>query len=208
MLNIVVFISGGGTNLQALIDACACGEIKNGRIRAILSSRAGAYGLARAKQAGIESFTLPRKAYPSADDYCAALSALLRPLKPDLLVLAGFLCVLTPAFCDEYQHRILNVHPALIPAFCGDGFYGLRVHEQALQRGVKVTGATVHFVDAVTDGGPIVLQQAVPVLDGDTAETLQRRVMEQAEWQLLPQAVDLFCRGKLQLDGTRVTILP
>ncbi len=206
MLNIVVLVSGGGTNLQALIDAQADGRLTGGRICAVVSSREGAYALERAKKAGIPAFTLPRRQFDTAESFCCALDALLEPLNPSLLVHAGFLCILDEAFCRKYENRMLNVHPSLIPAFCGQGMYGLRVHEAALRYGVKVTGATVHFVTAEPDGGPIVLQKAVNVLPGDTPETLQRRVMEQCEHQILPRAVSLFCQGRLAVHGRDVTI--
>ncbi len=207
MVNIVVLVSGGGTNLQALIDAERSGQIQNGRITAVVSSRPDVYALQRAKSAGIEAHVLERRAFPSAAEYCARLIQLLDSLDAGLVVLAGFMTVLTPDVIQKYQNRIINVHPALIPSFCGDGYYGLRVHQAALDRGVKLTGATVHFVNEQTDGGPIVLQQAVPVLSGDTPESLQRRVMEMAEWKLLPRAVSLFCDGKLVISGQTVEII-
>ncbi len=195
---VVVLVSGGGTNLQALIDAQSRGDIKNGVIAGVISSKAGAFALERAKKAGIPAATLPRGGYSSREDYDLALLAELRKLQADLVVLAGFLCILGDAVIQAYDRRIINVHPSLIPSFCGDGFYGLKVHEEALRYGVKVTGATVHFVNQVTDGGQILLQKAVSVEAGDTPETLQRRVMEQAEWELLPKAVSLFCEGKIK----------
>nr|WP_283243680.1 phosphoribosylglycinamide formyltransferase [Feifania hominis] len=200
-------VSGGGTNLQALIDAERRGEIRGGELALVVSSSAGAYALERAAQAGIEAVTLPRREYAARGDYDRALIALLQSRGIGLVVLAGFLCVLGPEMVAAYRNRILNIHPSLIPAFCGDGFYGLRVHERALAAGVKVTGATVHFVSEITDGGPIVLQQAVAVREDDTAESLQQRVMREAEWKLLPRAVSLFCEGRIAVDGNRTTIL-
>lgn len=208
MTRIAVLVSGGGTNLQALIDAQRRGEIKGGRIRAVISSSADAFALQRAEQAGIPGYVVCRKDYPSNRDMTRALTQLLRELQIDLVVLAGFLYVLTEELVDAYPNAIINVHPALIPSFCGEGAYGLHVHEQALAYGVKLSGATVHFVNEACDGGPIILQKAVPVEDDDTPQTLQRRIMEQAEWQLLPQAVSLFCQGRLQVEGRRVRILP
>lgn len=206
MLNIAVLVSGGGTNLQALIDAEKAGKIENGRISVVVASKPGVYALERARNAGIEGVVLARKDFESVDDYSAALEKLLREKKTDLIVLAGFMTITNAAFTKAFENRIINVHPALIPSFCGKGYYGLHVHEAALARGVKVSGATVHFVNEVCDGGPIILQKAVPVEPGDTPETLQRRIMEQAEWQLLPEAVSLFCAGRLSVDGAVVTI--
>lgn len=206
MLNIAVLVSGGGTNLQALIDAEKAGKIENGRISVVVASKPGVYALERAKNAGIEGVVLARKDFESVDDYSAALEKLLWEKKTDLIVLAGFMTITNAAFTKAFENRIINVHPALIPSFCGKGYYGLHVHEAALARGVKLSGATVHFVNEVCDGGPIILQKAVPVEPGDTPETLQRRVMEQAEWQLLPEAVSLFCAGRLSVNGAVVTI--
>ena len=206
MLNIAVLVSGGGTNLQALIDAEKAGKIENGRISVVVASKPGVYALERAKNVGIEGVVLARKDFDSVDDYSAALEKLLKEKKTDLIVLAGFMTITNAAFTKAFENRIINVHPALIPSFCGKGYYGLHVHEAALARGVKVSGATVHFVNEVCDGGPIILQKAVPVEPGDTPETLQRRIMEQAEWQLLPEAVSLFCAGRLSVDGAVVTI--
>ena len=206
MLNIAVLVSGGGTNLQALIDAEKAGKIENGRISVVVASKPGVYALERARNAGIEGVVLAHKDFDSVDDYSAALEKLLKEKKTDLIVLAGFMTITNAAFTKAFENRIINVHPALIPSFCGKGYYGLHVHEAALARGVKVSGATVHFVNEVCDGGPIILQKAVPVEPGDTPETLQRRIMEQAEWQLLPEAVSLFCAGRLSVDGAVVTI--
>ena len=188
---IAVFVSGGGTNLQALLDARATGKLSAGEIVLVLSSRADAYALTRAEKAGVPTVVCSRKALGSQDAFENAINAALSAHNIDLIVLAGFMSILSKSFTDAWPERILNVHPALIPSFCGQGFYGLRVHEAALARGVKVTGATVHFVNEIPDGGRILLQKAVSIEDGDTPETLQRRVMEQAEWLLLPQAVQM-----------------
>ena len=206
MLNSAVLVSGGATIRRALIDAQKAGKIENGRISVVVASKPGVYALERARNAGIEDVVLARKDFESVDDYSAALEKLLKEKKTDLIVLAGFMTITNAAFTKAFENRIINVHPALIPSFCGKGYYGLHVHEAALARGVKVSGATVHFVNEVCDGGPIILQKAVPVEPGDTPETLQRRIMEQAEWQLLPEAVSLFCAGRLSVDGAVVTI--
>lgn len=194
MVKIGVLVSGGGTNLQALLDARKRGEIPDGEIGLVIASRKKAYALERAKMAGVPALALPRRDYESPADYDAALLTALQEAGVELVVLAGFLCVLGEKMLKGYEGRIVNVHPSLIPAFCGDGFYGLHVHEAALERGVKVTGATVHLVNEVTDGGPILLQKAVEVLESDTPESLQKRVMEQAEWVLLPKAVSMLCQ--------------
>ncbi len=204
MVNIAVFVSGGGTNLQALIDAQQAGKIEDGSISLVVSSKDGAYALERAAKAGIPSTVVRRKDYPSPEEYGGALSNLLHEKEIGLVVLAGFLTVLPDGFCREFENRIINVHPSLIPSFCGEGFYGLRVHEAALAKGVKVSGATVHFVSEVVDGGAIIAQKAVDVEPGDTPQTLQRRIMEQAEWVLLPQAVSDFCAGRLEMEGSTV----
>ena len=208
MKRIAVLVSGGGTNLQALLDAQARGELGGGSITAVISSSPGAYALERAAKAGVPGYVLARKDFPDSRAMTRAITEKLRALDIDLVVLAGFLHILTEEITLAYPNAILNVHPALIPSFCGKGAYGLHVHELALTYGVKVTGATVHFVSAEPDGGPIVLQKAVEILDGDTPEILQRRVMEQAEWQLLPRAVRLFCQDRLAVDGREVHILP
>ena len=208
MVKIAVLVSGGGTNLQALIDAQARGEIKNGQITLVIASKPGVYALERAEKAGIPSCVIARKDFDSAQAMTVALVEKLRAEGIGLVVLAGFMTIITGEMVEAYPNAILNVHPALIPSFCGQGFYGLHVHEKALEYGVKVSGATVHFVSEECDGGPIVLQKAVEVLDGDTPEALQRRIMEQAEWVLLPQAVSLFCQGRLKVQGRRVKILP
>ncbi len=201
MLNIAVLVSGGGTNLQALIDAQQRGEIPQGRIALVLASKPGVYALERAKQAGIPSDVLVRREFPTQEAYDEALIGKLEAAGTDLVILAGFLTIISETVVNRFENRIINVHPSLIPSFCGEGFYGLRVHEEALRRGVKVTGATVHFVNNVCDGGPIILQRAVEVRDGDTSETLQRRVMEEAEWKLLPKAAALFCEGRLSVEN-------
>lgn len=207
MVRIAVLVSGGGTNLQALIDAQSRGELKNGRIAAVLSSRPDAYALDRAARAGIPGYVVARKDFASNREMTVALVDKLRELNIGLVVLAGFLHILTGEMVAAFPNAILNVHPALIPSFCGAGYYGLHVHEAALAYGVKLTGATVHFVNEEPDGGPIVLQRAVEILEGDTPEVLQRRVMEQAEWHILPQAVSLFCEGRLCVEGRIVHIL-
>ena len=194
MVKIGVLVSGGGTNLQALLDARKRGEIPDGEIGLVIASRKKAYALERAKMAGVPALALPRRDYENPADYDAALLTALQEAGVELVVLAGFLCVLGEKMLKGYEGRIVNVHPSLIPAFCGDGFYGLHVHEAALERGVKVTGATVHLVNEVTDGGPILLQKAVEVLESDTPESLQKRVMEQAKWVLLPKAVSMLCQ--------------
>ena len=203
---IAVLVSGGGTNLQALIDAQGRGEIPDGQIAAVISSSPDAFALERAKKAGIPGYVINRRDFASNQAMTVALTQQLKELDIGLVVLAGFMYILTPELIDAYPNAILNVHPALIPSFCGEGFYGLHVHEAALAYGVKVTGATVHFVSEDCDGGPIVLQQAVPIEEGDTAEVLQRRVMEQAEWKILPRAVALFCAKKLRVEGRIVHI--
>lgn len=207
MLNIAVLVSGGGTNLQALIDAQATGQIQNGAISLVISSRTDAFALERAKKAGIPTRVLLRKGFAEQADYDAALLALLKGFQIQLVVLAGFMTIISETVIRQYENQIINVHPALIPSFCGPGFYGLHVHEAALEKGVKVSGATVHFVNEVCDGGPIILQKAVEVLPDDTPETLQRRIMEQAEWKLLPRAVELFCAGKIVVENGRTRIL-
>ena len=193
MPNIAVLVSGGGTNLQALIDAQNSGIIKSGRITLVVSNRADAYALTRAKNAGIETDVIDHTQFASREAFDEALAQRLQQADIDIIVLAGFMRILTPGFIRRYEERIINVHPSLIPSFCGDGFYGLKVHEAALAYGVKVSGATVHFVNEITDGGRIIAQKAVEILDEDTPETLQRRIMEQAEWIILPQAVEKVC---------------
>lgn len=206
MKNIVVLVSGGGTNLQALLDAQERGEILGGKITAVVSSTPGAFALERAAKANVAGYVVNRKEFDSREAFTDALLQKLEDLNADLIVLAGFLYILSPAFIDRYENKIINIHPALIPSFCGDGFYGLKVHEKALEYGVKLTGATVHFVSAEADAGPIILQKAVAIEEGDTAQVLQKRVMEQAEWKILPEAVSLFCQDRLSVDGRIVHI--
>ncbi len=201
MKNIVVLVSGGGTNLQALIDAQNRGEIKAGSITCVISSNPNAYALTRAENNGIETAVIRRRDYEAIEDYDSALTALLQSKHADLVVLAGFMTILGSRVIRAFENRIINIHPALIPSFCGEGYYGLRVHEEALKRGVKVTGATAHFVNEICDGGPIILQKAVEIHSGDTPEILQKRVMEQAEWKILPKAVALFCEDKIKVNG-------
>ena len=198
MKNIAVLVSGGGTNLQAILDAEARGENPHGKVTLVVASKPGVYALERAAAAGVESAVVRRKDYADSEAFDAALVRVLQEHNIDVVVLAGVLSVLGPSVIEAYRDRILNVHPSLIPSFCGPGFYGLRVHEAALARGVKVTGATVHLVNEECDGGPILLQKAVDILPGDTPETLQKRVMVQAEWQLLPKALAMVCE---QLDN-------
>ena len=205
MLNIVVLVSGGGTNLQALLDAKAAGQIPGGNFVRVISSAAGAYALERAKNAGVPGVVIERKG-KTAEEFETALLSELEAAEADLIVLAGFMTILSEKIIEKYPEKIINVHPALIPSFCGKGFYGLKVHEAALEKGVKVTGATVHFVNEIPDGGRIIAQKAVDVLDGDTPEILQRRVMEQAEWKILPEAVKLFCDGRIKVENNRVII--
>lgn len=196
MLNVVVCVSGGGTNLQAIIDGVEKGTIRNTRITGVISNNAGAYALKRAEKAGVPAFCVSPKNFESREAFNRAFLDQLEALKPDLIVLAGFLVILPEKMIEVYRDRIINIHPSLIPSFCGTGYYGLKVHEAALARGVKVTGATVHYVDEGTDTGRILLQKAVEVLEGDTPELLQRRVMEQAEWIILPQAIDQIAAAK------------
>ena len=195
MKRVAVLVSGGGSNLQALIDAAARGDLPHVQLALVCASRPGIFALERAEKEGLHAEVLVRKAFPSLEAYDEALLAMLKEQAVDLVVLAGFLPILGSRVLAAYKDRILNIHPSLIPSFCGDGYYGLRVHEAALQRGVKVTGATVHLVDEVVDGGQILAQKAVDVHEGDSPEMLQRRVMEEAEWILLPQAVEDYCRG-------------
>ena len=197
MMNIAVLVSGGGTNLQAILESERRGENPNGKVTLVVASKPGVYALERAKNFGVKSEVVRRKDYATAEEFDAALLKVLHENQIDLVVLAGFLSVLGPSVIAAYPNRILNVHPSLIPSFCGPGFYGLRVHEAALERGVKVTGATVHFVNEVCDGGPILLQKAVEIQPGDTPEILQKRVMEQAEWKLLPKAIAMVCNGEV-----------
>ena len=207
MLNIAVFVSGGGTNLQALIDAQDRGEIKNGKITFVLASNENAYALERAKKAGIETAVVNRKQYENKVNYDKAVLKALDGRNIDLIVLAGFLSILGEELVSKYNNRIINVHPSLIPLFCGDGFYGKKVHTAVLNSGMKVTGATVHFVNEITDGGAIILQKAVPIEQGDNEDILQYRVMRQAEWEILPKAVSLFCEGRIKINGNKTEII-
>ena len=205
MKRIAVLVSGGGTNLQALIDVQQRGEL-GGQIAAVISSKEGAYALERAKNAGIPGYVLPRKSFDSNRSMTVALVDMLKDMNIDLVVLAGCMIIFTEELVDAYPNAIMNVHPALIPSFCGPGYYGLRVHEEALKYGVKLSGATVHFVSAECDGGPIIAQKAVEVRHDDTPEILQKRIMEQAEWVLLPQAVRAFCEDRITVEGRTVII--
>jgi len=205
MKNIVVLVSGGGTNLQALIDAEKRGELGNGKITCVIASKADAYALERAKNNGIKAVALVRKDYADVAAYSKAMTELLKEEKADLVVYAGFMTILDEQVCQAFPYKMMNVHPALIPSFCGKGFYGLHVHEAALAKGVKLSGATVHFVTEECDGGPIIMQKAVEVKNGDTPETLQKRIMEEAEWKILPKSVQLFCDDKISvIDGKAV----
>lgn len=196
--NIAVLVSGGGTNLQALIDAQKSGIIKSGKICAVISSSKDAYALKRAENAGIKTFCVSKKEVGSQEKFEAEIIKILEDEKIDLIVLAGFMCILTENFTSRYPKRIINVHPSLIPSFCGKGFYGLKVHKAALEYGVKVSGATVHFVNEIPDGGEIIMQKAVRVRKNDTPETLQKRIMENAEWKILPQSAEYVCRNLLK----------
>ena len=205
MLKIAVCVSGGGTNLQAILDAIDNGTITNAEVKVVISNNKSAYALERAKNHGIENLCISPKDYPSREAFNETFLAKLDSYEVDLVVLAGFLVVIPPKMIETYRNRIINIHPSLIPSFCGTGYYGLKVHEGVLSRGVKVTGATVHFVDEGTDTGPIILQKAVEVQNGDTPEVLQRRVMEQAEWKILPRAIDLIAHGKVSVtDGKAI----
>ncbi len=203
---IAVLVSGGGTNLQALIDAGKRGELGDGEITCVIASKADAYALTRAEENGIKTRTLIRKDFADIASYSCAMRDLLLEEKADLIVYAGFMTILDENVCDTFQYKMINVHPALIPSFCGKGYYGLHVHEEALKKGVKVSGATVHFVTAECDAGPIILQKAVEVMEDDTPESLQRRIMEQAEWKILPKAVQLFCDGKIVVENNKTYI--
>ncbi len=207
MKNIVVLVSGGGTNLQALIDSQDRGEIKGGKITCVISSKDGAFALERAKKADIPTVVIPRKEYSDSKAYSEAILAELNRQKADLVVLAGFMTILDECVTKTYPYRIINVHPALIPSFCGEGFYGLKVHEKALEYGVKVSGATVHFVNEQADAGAIILQFPVAVRNDDTPETLQRRIMEKAEWKILPRAVSLFCEDRIEIKDGKAYVI-
>ena len=206
MLKIAVLVSGGGTNLQAIIDKIAEGVITNTEIAVVISNNKNAYALERAKQAGIEAVCVSPKDYENREQFNQEFLKTLDSYQVDLVVLAGFLVVIPPAMIQKYENRIINIHPSLIPSFCGTGYYGFKVHEGALARGVKVTGATVHFVDEGTDTGPIILQKAVEVQNGDTPEILQRRVMEQAEWEILPRAIHLIANGKVTVKDKKAVV--
>ncbi len=197
MLSVLVLVSGGGTNLQAIIDGVADGTIENTELVGVISNNPGAYALERAKKAGIPAEVVSPKEFPDREAFHQAFLSAVDRYQPELIVLAGFLCIIPPEMIAKYERRIINIHPSLIPSFCGTGYYGLKVHEAALARGVKVSGATVHFVDQGTDTGPIILQKAVDVLPGDTPEKLQRRIMEEAEWKILPQAINMIALGRL-----------
>ena len=203
---IAVLVSGGGTNLQALIDAEKRGELGNGKITCVISSKADAFALKRAENNGIKTRTLIRKDFPDIASYSCAMRDILIEEKADLIVYAGFMTILDENVCDAFQYKMINVHPALIPSFCGKGYYGLHVHEEALKKGVKISGATVHFVTAECDAGPIILQKAVEVEENDTPETLQKRIMEQAEWKILPKAVQLFCDDRITVQNNKTYI--
>lgn len=206
MKNIVVLVSGGGTNLQALIDSQESGNITGGRITCVISSKEGAYALERAKKHGIPTRVIPRREFPDSVSYSKAVLAALNEENADLVVLAGFMTILDECVTSAYAYKIINVHPALIPSFCGEGFYGLKVHEAALEYGVKLSGATIHFVNEKADAGAIILQGAVEVQKDDTPETLQRRIMENVEWKLLPKAVSLFCQDRIEIVGGKAFV--
>lgn len=207
-LRVVVMVSGGGTNLQAVIDSVKDGTVTNTQIAGVISNNKNAYALKRAEENDIPSMCVSPKDFETRDIFNEKLLEAVDSYEPDLVVLAGFLVVIPPEMIRKYENRMINIHPSLIPSFCGKGYYGLKVHEAALARGVKVVGATVHFVDEGTDTGPILLQKAVEVQQGDTPEALQRRVMEQAEWKILPRAIDLIANGKVRVDDHKTTILP
>ncbi len=205
MLRVAVCVSGGGTNLQAIIDALKSGKIRDAQIVRVISNNKNAYALTRAQNAGIEGVCVSPRDYENRERFNEALLECLKEADPDLIVLAGFMVAVPANVIEAYRGRIINIHPALIPSFCGKGYYGLHVHEKVLQRGAKVTGATVHFVDEDLDHGPILLQKAVEVREGDTPEVLQRRVMEEAEWILLPEAISLIAQGRVTIDGNGLT---
>ena len=206
MKNIIVLVSGGGTNLQALINAEKNGEIKGGKITCVISSKEDAYALERAKNAGIPSVVIPRKKYSDSKSYSEAILAELKLQKADLIVLAGFMTILDECVTKAYPYKIINVHPALIPSFCGEGFYGLKVHEKALEYGVKVSGATIHFVNEKADAGAIILQGTVDVANDETPESLQKKIMENVEWKLLPKAVSLFCEDRITIKDDKAYV--
>ncbi len=206
MLRVLSMVSGGGTNLQAIIDSVKNGTITNTELVGVISNNKNAYALTRAEENGIDAKCISPKDYESREVFNQELLKAVDAYEPDLIVLAGYLVVIPPEMIKKYKNRIINIHPSLIPSFCGTGYYGLKVHEAALERGVKVVGATVHFVDEGTDTGPIILQKAVEVQNGDTPEVLQRRVMEQAEWKILPHAIDLIANGKVEVEGHRTIV--
>ena len=206
MLKLAVLVSGGGTNLQAIMDSIDDGRITNAKIQVVISNNAGAYALTRAENYGVEALLLSPKSFDTREEFNQKLLEVLKERDIDLVVLAGYLVVVPPCVIEEYENRIINIHPSLIPSFCGTGCYGLHVHEKALSGGVRVSGATVHFVDEGTDTGPIILQKPVMVEQDDTPEVLQKRIMEQAEWIILPKAIDLIANGKVHVDGRKVTI--
>lgn len=206
MLRVLSMVSGGGTNLQAIIDSVKNGTITNTELVGVISNNKNAYALTRAEENGIDAKCISPKDYESREVFNQELLKVVDAYEPDLIVLAGYLVVIPPEMIKKYKNRIINIHPSLIPSFCGTGYYGLKVHEAALERGVKVVGATVHFVDEGTDTGPIILQKAVEVQNGDTPEVLQRRVMEQAEWKILPHAIDLIANGKVEVEGHRTIV--
>lgn len=207
MMNIAVLVSGGGTNLQALIDAQSRGEIKNGKITLVIASKPDAYALERAAKNNIATKVIARKEYEDIKSYTRAVTDALIEAKADLVVYAGFMTILDSQIVEAFPYKMMNVHPALIPSFCGKGFYGLHVHDAVLESGVKLTGATVHFVTEDCDAGPIIMQKAVDVQNDDTSESLQKRVMEQCEWQILPKAVSLFCEGRIKINGNKTKII-
>ncbi|MGE4214629.1 MAG: phosphoribosylglycinamide formyltransferase [Anaerotignaceae bacterium] len=204
MLKIGALVSGGGTNLQAIIDSIESGAVPNAKVVTVVSSKEGTYALERAKKHNINGVCIKKKDFADFDQYMQAMIDHMESFEVDLVVLAGFMTVIGEKFIEKYRNRIINIHPALIPSFCGDGFYGLKVHEAALEKGVKVTGATVHFVNEETDGGPIILQKPVYIDENDTAESLQQRVMEEAEWEIFPQAIQLISEGKIEVVGNKV----
>ena len=206
MVRTAVLVSGGGTNLQAIIDANLLGEIKNCELAAVISSNPNAYALKRAGYAKIPSYIVDKSIFPNRESFTEAIINKLNDLDIELVVLAGFMYILAPRFAKEFKNRVINIHPALIPAFCGDGYYGIHVHEKVLEYGAKISGATAHFVTEVADAGPIIIQKAVDVLEDDTPKTLQQRIMEQVEWKILPQAISLFCEGRIEVDGRVVHI--
>lgn len=206
MKKIAVLVSGGGTNLQAILDAIDGGIIKSGKVDVVVSSKEGAFALERAKNHGVEGIVIPKKDYPDRSEYTKKLIEVLTDRGIDLVVLAGFMIILDGEFTRTFENRVINVHPALIPSFCGEGFYGLHVHEAALAKGVKLSGATVHFVNEVCDGGPIIAQKAVAIEEGDTPEVLQKRIMQEAEWKILPDAIELFCADRLTVVDNIVHI--